>query len=138
MLNNGDVMKTYVIYGNPTPLARPRLAHNHIYDSQANQKVVASIDIKNQQADTPFLTGPLHLSVTFFMKTPESISLKKKEALYGKYHIVKPDISNMIKYIEDIATGIIYNDDCLIASIDSKKVYDAIPRTQFTLKEIKI
>lgn len=56
--------------------------------------------------------------------------------LMTAYHQYKPDLSNLLKWIEDCATGIIYRDDCIIASICAKKLYAESPRTEFTVEQL--
>lgn len=130
-------MKVFVIPGDPTPLARPRFYNRRIYDSQKNIKLVAALHVQSQQNNDPLLEGPIHLDITFYIKTPESISKKRRELLFGKPHSFKPDLSNLVKFYEDICAGVVYHDDCIIASITAKKIYDAIPRTEFTLRSIE-
>ena len=48
-------------------------------------------------------------------------------------HYSRPDLSNLIKFIEDVATGILYKDDCIIAELVSYKHYDTNPRTEFMI-----
>jgi Holliday junction resolvase RusA-like endonuclease len=129
-------MKIYIIPGDPTPLARPRLSHRKVYDSQKNIKLCASITLQQQVNNAPLLEGPLHLDVTFFMGIPKSISAKRRIALLTQPHIFKPDTDNLIKYICDICSGLLYYDDCIIATITAKKIYSDEPRTEFTLKKI--
>ena len=129
-------MKIFIIPGDPTPLARPRLSAKKIYDSQKNLKLVASLNLAQQYNNQPFLEGPLHLDVTFYMKTPLSISAKRRESLYGTHHVFKSDLDNLIKYVADICSNVLYHDDCIIAAITAKKIYDEKPRTEFTLKVI--
>ena len=65
-------------------------------------------------------------------------SNKKKLATYGgTYHHIKPDLSNMLKFTEDVAQSIIYADDCIIAEISAKKIYDHNPRTEFFFTQLK-
>lgn len=129
-------MKVFIIPGDPTPLARPRFTAKKIYDSQKNLKLVASLTLQQQNNNAPFLIGPLHLDVTFFMKTPLSTSAKHKQSLYGKPHIFKADLDNLIKYVADICSNVIYHDDCIIAAITARKIYSDKPRTEFTLRGI--
>lgn len=131
------VKKIYVIKGDPTPLARARAGNRRVWDSQKQEKLVAGINLKHQHGSLPFYEGPLHLDVTFFMKIPEQISIRKRETYLHKYHVYKPDTSNLLKFIEDISTGVLYNDDCLIASISTKKVYDSNPRTEFIITKLE-
>lgn len=128
------ISQIYVINGNPIALARPRLGHKKVWDCQTELKAVSAIELRYQHANQQMYYGPLHLNVTFYLPIPSSISKKKKSQLFGSPHIFRPDLSNLIKYIEDVATGIIYRDDSLIAKITSFKLYDNNPRTEFTIE----
>lgn len=130
-------MKMFVIPGDPIPLARPRFHNRKIYDSQKNLKNVAAIYVRQQQNNDPLLEGALHLDITFYMPVPTSVSAKRRALLYGQTHIFKPDLSNCIKFYEDICSNVVYHDDCVIAVITAKKIYDKEPRTEFTLKKIE-
>lgn len=130
------VSRTYILDCNPVALARGRLSRGTIYDSQKMQKLVHGITLRSQHDNQPLFSNcPLHMHVIFFMEIPHS-KRTKKNPLSGKPHIFTPDLSNLIKYVEDIATQIIYKDDCLIYSISALKVYDEHPRTEFTLSII--
>jgi len=129
-------MKIFIIPGDPTPLARPRFSHKKIYDSQKNLKLIASLNVQQQQSNDPLLQGALQLDVTFYMKAPASISIKRRQLLYGTNHIFKPDLDNLIKFICDICNNVTYEDDCIISVINAKKTYDENPRTEFTLRNI--
>ena len=108
----------YIIQGQPIPLSRARIGHGsrHMFDSQKQDKRIYAIHIQNQHGLDPILSGPLHLDITFFMKMPKlspSAQLNKRH----QYHFYKPDLSNLLKWVEDVATKVIYNDDCQIAII---------------------
>jgi Holliday junction resolvase RusA-like endonuclease len=124
----------YVIQGNPIPWARPRLSINrNFYDSQKQKKQKAQIQLMNQHTRPLFnIVDPLHLDIIFYMPIP-NMSEKKKLEHCGNYHYIRPDLDNLIKYVKDTATGILYNDDCVIASITSKKIYDTDPRTELCI-----
>jgi len=130
---------TYIIPGDPIPLARARVSNRRVFDSQREVKLYTRITIESQHGlRPPFQNKPLLLDITFFMKLPKSIKLRS-HYLRQHYHIFRPDLSNMIKLIEDVASGgLLYHDDCLIAAITSRKVYDENPRTEFTITEIKL
>jgi len=125
----------YVIMGDPTPLARARHGKGRTWDSQKQLKLVWGIHLKGQHQDKPLLFGPLLLDITFYMKQPKT-KKNKEDKESGDYHKIKPDLSNLVKFIEDVATNILYKDDCLIAKIIATKVYDENPRTEFTLQRI--
>lgn len=121
----------YILSGDPIPLARPRFRKNSgVYDPQLSLKQRSQLELKIQHGARPLLKGPLELIVTFFMKIP--ISKKRKIYPYN-YHAIKPDLSNLIKFVEDVATGILYEDDSIIVSIQSVKYYAIVPRTEIIL-----
>jgi Holliday junction resolvase RusA-like endonuclease len=125
--------RVYVINGEPTPLARARHSNEtkRVYDSQKAIKMLAGIGLRSQHDDEPFLTGPLHLDVTFFME--KTLHSKAKTT----HHIFKPDLDNMIKYVCDVSAGIIFEDDRIIAKITATKKYDHKPRTEFMVIKIQ-
>ena len=99
------------------------------------ERSMTNKNIQNQHQGGLY-SGPLLLDVTFYFPMP--VSLKKKwEAMLHTPNFYRPDLSNLIKYIEDVCTGLIYEDDCLITEIRAKKLYSNIGRTEFTLTEIK-
>lgn len=125
----------YIIIGDPVPLARPRFCKGHVFDSQKMNKMVASNSIMYQHKNRLHFTGPLHLQVTFFMALPRC-SKKKQELLLGTFHKARPDFSNLLKFIEDVAQDVLYDDDCIISSVCGSKIYDRQPRTELILTEI--
>lgn len=118
-------IKTYVIQGDPVALARARFARGSVYDPQKNLKFITSLMLKNQHGDLDFHRGPLHLTVTFFM----GIARHTKRPYY--HHIYRPDLDNLIKWINDISNNILFEDDCTVSKITATKVYDETPRTEF-------
>lgn len=60
--------------------------------------------------------------VTFILPMPASWSQKKKAQMNGKPHMQRPDLSNMLKAIEDA----IYQEDSVIYSIKIEKRWGMI------------
>lgn len=127
--------KTYIIMGEPIPLARARHGQRRTWDSQKQLKFGAGIQILNQHSHEPPIEGPIHLNITFFMPIPKC-SKKRQEEFIGTYHYCRPDISNLQKFYEDISNKICYHDDAQIAHVTALKIYDLEPRTEFTLIEL--
>lgn len=123
---------TYIIPGDPTPLARARFASGRAYDSQKQAKLSWGLQLANQHKDIGFFRGPIGLEVTFFMAVPQT-RIKNLQKLINTHHVFKPDISNMLKWVEDCAQGILYQDDCVISQISCKKIYSDQPRTEFKI-----
>lgn len=125
----------YIVPGDPIALARARWSGKHIYDAQKLDKLNVSLLLSQQHGSRPLFTGALWLSFIFYLPMPKT-SKKQREKLKGCYHIFKPDISNLIKFYEDVSNNIIFHDDCLIALLEAKKIYDENPRTEFFVKEL--
>ena len=126
----------YIVLGDPIPLARPRFSKGHVFDSQKLKKLNISSMIMHQHGCKKKFTGAVHLEVIFFMGIPSSISKKKKEQIEGSPHKCRPDFSNLLKFIEDVAQDILYDDDCIIASVCGSKVYSTQPRTEMIVTEL--
>jgi|HubBroStandDraft_2_1064218.scaffolds.fasta_scaffold383349_2 Holliday junction resolvase RusA-like endonuclease len=132
-----ETIYEYVIKGEPINWQRvaPNFAARKLYDTQKNVKLMVGIDLSRQHNDQPILDGALRIDWRFFMAIPASTK-KKKPHMVGKPHIVRPDISNLIKFYEDTCKGIIFRDDCLISHGSWQKVYDENPRTEFTITRL--
>lgn len=132
-------MKIYVIKGEPVALARARVAHYRVYDSQKQLKLLWGLELKKQHGDNNVLEGPIFLDIIFYMPIPGSFSQKKRQQTFNQWHIFKPDTDNLTKMVLDIAQEICYKDDCTISKIAVEKVYDDGngPRTEFILTELK-
>lgn len=125
----------YIIKGDPTPLARARHGRGRTWDPQKQLKLVYGIELERQHNNAPWYDSPLHMDITFFMPIPKT-SNKRRQLIDGSPHRYRPDLDNTIKFILDVATGILFKDDAIISSINAKKIYDLEPRTEFTLREI--
>lgn len=118
-----------VIPGNPIPLARPRFGKNGVYDSQEELKEGTYWEMRSLIGNRSFeITGPVELHIVFYMPFPGNNK--------HLYHTKKPDLSNMIKFYEDVATGLLYKDDKQIIKIVAEKKYDISPRTEITIIEV--
>ena len=131
----------YKIMGDPIAQSRPRYATKNyvsrVYNSQKNKQLVASIDIMSQHGNKEKISGPVHMDITFFMPIPRSSPNHVKKNMPYLYHIIKPDLSNLIKFYEDICIGTVFHDDCIIASIKAIKIYDTVARTEFKFTKIE-
>ena len=138
LVDNTEDHVTYTLLGDPIPLARARISNSadRFWDSQKQIKLACSLHLINQHvfkdgSPRPHYLGPIHMNVTFFMKMFKSGKQKP-----GQFHIFKPDLDNMIKFICDISNSHLYHDDCIVSSISARKVYDRRERTEFTITEL--
>lgn len=127
-------MAKIVIMGDPIPLARARHSGRRVWDSQKEQKFLYGMDIRKQHitkhGDFMFAGRPIHLDVIFFMAIPKT-SAKRAAELENTWHYTKTDADNMEKWVNDVATGIMLENDCIVASTRHMKIYSRTPRTEF-------
>jgi Holliday junction resolvase RusA-like endonuclease len=127
----GVCMFTYRILHDPVPLARARWNGRRVYDPQMHLKIQLQHDIAVQHGKRPQYTGPLYVDCTFFMPMPQ----RMQDNSIGKPHIYKPDLDNLVKLLFDVASRILFKDDCSICQLTCRKIYDRNPRTEFTVHE---
>lgn len=127
----------YVIWGNPIPLARAKMGKTRVWDSQKHLKLDWQLRLEEQHGDKELYSGPLILDIKFYMPMPEAISQRKKDLMSGCPHQSKPHISLFIDFIQKVCINILYKDDCQIAQINAKKIYDCMPRTELRIIEIR-
>lgn len=131
----------YVILGDPTPLARPRFAQTpsgkpRIWDIQREIKVNTGITLKGQHEDRPFFKAPIALQLMFYFPIP--INHRKGTIKEGDFYLHRPDLDNLEKFIIDIGTGILYEDDRYIVKIQSEKIYSLQPRTEISIRTLSL
>jgi Holliday junction resolvase RusA-like endonuclease len=105
-----------------------------VWDSKKEEKAKATIILQNQHGDRPMFKGAIHLDVIFFFGM-KSMSKKTQQKKFHTPHQFRPDLYNMIRYLEDMAHGILWEDDCIIASINAQKRYHFKPHTTFRVSQ---
>lgn len=126
----------FVIPGDPVPWARPRPSSRGMYDGQRHLKMITKAHIEKQiPSKFKHYCGPLLLDISFYLALPIRKRGSHHEPLQP--HYFTPDLSNLIKHIEDCCSSLLFQDDCLIASITAHKMYDNNPRTEFQLIELR-
>ena len=128
----------FVVKDTPIPLARPRMTGGgRVWDSQKHQKLIIGLSLTNQLNGLPLFEGALEVDITFYFPMPKRINEIRRAAMRNTPHIFKPDIDNCIKmYLDCASNGILFEDDAIIATIHSKKLYDDVPRTEIVITEI--
>lgn len=120
------------IRGNPIPLARPRFGKGHVYDSQKVEKLWYQCEMRRQTK--LWCDFPLRMELIF--EFPMVGIPKCRQSLYlGKPHMKRPDLSNLVKFVEDAALGVLYSDDSLIVEIMAIKRYAIEGKTTIVLTE---
>ncbi len=122
------------LYGDPVAWQRPQFcrrgAKMHSYDGQEKLKLGCKWQLKSQFRDA-ILTAPVSIDLTFYMPIPKSTTgIRKKQMLHGKmYHMKRPDLDNLQKFVLDCLNQIILTDDAQVVEIRARKIYSDKPGT---------
>ena len=133
------------IPGQPIGQGRPKFStingHARAYDPEKSRNYKAYIRMLATQAmkDSGFtmIEGPCVLDIIAYFEVPKSKSKKFREAALSglEFPTKKPDLSNIIKGIEDALNGLAYKDDALIVRLGVTKLYSKVPTVEVTLIE---
>lgn len=128
---------TFVIEDIPIALRRTRMSGTHCWDSQKQEKMIIGIALTQQLKSQPLFTGPLQIDITFHFPIKGRVSKEYREKKTGSPHMNKPDIDNLIKmYLDCASNGILFRDDCLVASVNARKIYGPA-KTEIIITEMK-
>lgn len=134
-------MITFFIPGNPVAKGRPRFARVGKFvrtyspiKTKSYEEFVAAYGKIAMGGKKP-LEGALIVHFEFELPIPASASKKRKAACLAREeaHISKPDITNLIKSVEDGLNGICWLDDSQIDRIETEKYYSDKPRVKVTI-----
>ena len=126
-----------VIYGEPVPQGRPKLArignHVHAYDPEKSKTYKQLVrfwvtqHLKKIEGFKPY-ENALCVDLTFYLGIPTSWSKQKRiQASQGQIRPIvrNGDIDNMVKAILDANNGLLWVDDAIITDLSARKRYTA-------------
>lgn len=124
------------IFGEPVAQGRPRAFRRGnfigMYDPKKSSTWKDSVRMQAIAKKTEMLSGAIYMETTFYLTRPKS--LPKKVV----YHVKKPDVSNLVKAIEDALKGICYHDDSqIVRSVITKEYTTINPGVVIVLKELE-
>jgi len=133
----------FTVPGEPVPWQRPdnRKGGGRM-DTPRNKAVKQHIALeatKAMRGKNELLDGPLKLSVAFFYSWPKSYSHKRRMQPCAFAKDTKPDLSNLVKLVEDALNGIVWIDDGQVCEygLVSKRFINGEPYTQVKIEVIK-
>ena len=135
-------MIRFVVPGLPRAKQRPRVTKSGqaytpgetvVYEAWVRQCAHTAMNDKEP------LAGPLSVALTVYLPIPGSWSKKKRqEAAQGILKpMVKPDVSNVAKSIEDGMEGVVYPDDKAICKLSVDKRYSGMPSVVVEIEELR-
>lgn len=81
------------------------------------QAQIASVAVKKLHWSGVVWTGPISLTVCFYLPRPKSLSKNIN------HHLKKPDLDKLLRSVKDALTGIAYADDAQVISTHCTKAY---------------
>ena len=140
-------MSTYtaVIFGEPVAQGRPRFSRQggfvKAYDPAKSRDYKSYVRmIAAQHAPVTPVEGAIEFSLRIYRAIPKGMPKYKREAAKaGKLRpVTKPDVSNVLKGVEDALKGVWYKDDSQIVGYGVLgKWYDERPRIEIMMRELE-
>ena len=133
----------FTVKGDPVPQGRPRATRigNKItmYDPKKSRdyKKLVSTSVDSQYKGEP-LQNALEMTIDIYRFIPKSTTKKNRGLIENNLYrpIVKPDVTNIAKGVEDALNGILYKDDSQIVDLRIRKYYSDNPRIEIEVKEL--
>lgn len=128
------------IPGEPIGKARPRMTRTGIVYTPKKtlnyETLIRELFIIKYPNFQP-IDGPVHLHLSAWLKIPK-VSKKKVAAMEsGEIRPTKkPDMSNILKSVEDALNTLAYQDDKQIVEVEIKKRYSSRPRIELMVEKI--
>ena len=122
----------------PKPKARPRVTKaGRAYTPKVTREFEKAIKTLSRVHILEPLKGAVALKVLFVHPRLKSEAKKRPER---KYKTTRPDLSNLIKSLEDGLEGVAFKDDAQIVRIEAEKIHAALnegAHIEVTLQEIE-
>lgn len=136
----------FTIPGVPVAKARSRsvLRHGRIAhytpEKTVNYETLVKITAAQAMKGRDPFDGPVNMRVVLCVPIPASWSKKKQaDAEAGKLRPTsKPDVSNVLKAIEDGMNGVVWQDDKQIVDLWVSKFYSAAPHAKVSVLPAKV
>ena len=133
----------FTVYGHPVAKGRPRFSTRGKFpvaytpEKTKNYESEVAMMAKAAMGASEPLEGALEAFIYVTFPVPASYSKKRTEACLNntEKYIKKPDLTNVVKSIEDGMNGIVYRDDSQITSLHSTKVYGEVAKVEVMVRQ---
>jgi Holliday junction resolvase RusA-like endonuclease len=126
-----------IVPGKPIAKKRPRFARRGkfvvTYNDQETEEGKWLLSARGQ-ITRKIQDGPIVLNCNFEMPIPKG---QAKKILKGddRWHVKKPDLDNLLKFVKDCLNGEAWADDSQVVSVWAEKYYSDDPRTIIQITE---
>jgi Holliday junction resolvase RusA-like endonuclease len=128
----------YILNGNPRELCRSRTGHNNalFWEESKRARQNARNELVRQHDDAPLYCGPLSLSIICFLPFPTTMSHQNKLREENAFHILSPTPDDLSRFVLDIARGVLYRNESIVAEMYIRKLCSFDMRTEIDIKEL--
>ena len=103
-----------------SPMAAPRMTKR---DRWKNRPVVVAYFAFRDEVRARRVEVPIPSKVIFWMPMPKKWSNKKRREMDSAPHLIRPDLSNMLKALEDA----VFHEDAIVWSVWPEKRWHSVP-----------
>ena len=136
-------MVQFDVEGIPVPKGRPRhtvrggFVHSYTPEQTRTYEAAVRERAKKAMGSSEPLETPIKAFFYVRLPIPKTITKKRLEAIRSgsEMPIRKPDLTNIVKSLEDALNGVVYKDDCQIVTIHTSKVYSTHPGVDILIQE---
>ena len=96
-------------------------------------KIIAGAEMRG----APLFIGPVEFCLDVTYPWPKSMSAKRRACDGFQWKDTRPDLSNLVKLIEDSLNGVVYCDDGQIARHVTSKTFAERAEVRVTIRELR-
>jgi Holliday junction resolvase RusA-like endonuclease len=129
---------TLSIQGPPVGKQRARVTRTgHAYTpaKTVNYEALVKQTFAAKYPDFVPMAGPARMTLSIWLMESKETQRKLRRGI-NVYPTIKPDISNVLKSIEDALNGLAYVDDKQLVWVEVVKAYSNKPRVEVIVKEL--
>lgn len=134
----------FFVAGKPVAKQRARVVRNHGRVRSFTPEATVNYELHVRMCAQEAMGGrdpfqqPVAMAVTVFVHPPQSWSAKRQRLAVEQMFMPtkKPDLSNILKSVEDGMNGVVYRDDSQIVSLNVVKQYSEWQGVSVTVREL--
>jgi Holliday junction resolvase RusA-like endonuclease len=129
--------KTYLIEGDFMPLARHRATKGKLFDAYAHSHLIFTSVLESQHMKERLFKGNVAVKAIFYLDFPDGMGQQRKMGMDNRFHTTRPTLGALMKAVEDICTGLLFEDPAIIVSMLIEKRLSMTPRLELIISEVK-
>lgn len=118
------------------PLARHRVIRGKLFDAWAHSNHVFTNVLEAQHMQERHFKGNLAIKAVFFLDFPDGMGQQRRKERDNRYHTTRPTLGALMKAIEDLCTGLLFEDPAIIVSMLIEKRLSTVPRLELIISEV--